>query len=902
MQGDNRDMAEDRPDPDQLLAQVQAEEARARRGRLRVFFGASAGVGKTYAMLEAALAAKAAGTDIVVGYVEPHGRRETERMLETLVSLPLQAVRYRGMVRQEFDLDAALRRSPDILLVDELAHSNLVDGEPPPRHAKRWQDITELRDAGINVWTTLNVQHLESLNDLIAQITGIRQRETIPDHVLDDADEIELIDLPPDDLLKRLQQGKVYVSEQVGTAGERFFRKSNLIALRELALRRTADRVDAAARAQGLPGSTSRAYLARDRLLVAIGPDAQAEQLVRTGKRMADALDAEWTVVYVETPALLRLSAVERDRRIDILRLAESLGADTVTLDGPTAATALMEYARTRGATRVLVGEPKRRGWQALLRPSTATELVRRAKGFDVMVVARQGEDTPRRGKPHLELAREVPWSRYGWAAAITAGCTGIAFLMDPTFSETNVAMIYVLGATIAGLRLGRGPGTLTAVASVAAFDFFFVPPRLTFQVSDAQYLITFLVMLAVTLIIGNLMANVRQQNRVAGARERRTALLYAMSRELAGTRGSDNMARVAVRHVAEVFDSSAVVLTPDSLGRLQYPAGRPVDSSFRGADLSVAQWVFDHGQRAGLGTDTLPAAPAVYLPLPGIQRTLGVLSVLPTNRRRVLLPEQRHLLETFAGQIAMAWERAALGDEAAASRVAAESESLRNTLLASISHDLRTPLAVIAGAASTLVRHGPALVPGVQQSLAQSIEKQALEMSSLLTNVLDLMRLQSGRVELRCDTHSVEDLVGTALHRLEPGLQGNAISIDLPEDLPSVNVDPVLVSQVLANLLDNATKYTPAGTPIRIAAVADAPMVRVVVEDDGPGLPPGDPQSLFEKFQRGRQESAVVGAGLGLAICRAIVSAHGGEITAGPGTRGGARFEFTLPVADTPS
>jgi two-component system sensor histidine kinase KdpD len=892
-------MADDRPDPDQLLAQVQAEEARARRGRLRVFFGAFAGVGKTYAMLEAALAARASGTDVVVGYVEPHGRRETERMLETLESLPPQAVRYRGMVRQEFDLDAALQRRPEILLVDELAHSNPVGGEPPPRHAKRWQDIAELCDAGINVWTTLNVQHLESLNDLIAQITGIRQRETIPDHVLDEADEIELIDLPPDDLLQRLQQGKVYLSEQVGTAVERFFRKPNLMALRELALRRTADRVDAAARAQGLPGSQSRAYLARDRLLVAIGPDAQAEQLVRTGKRIADALDAEWTAVYVETPALQRLSAADRDRRIDILRLAESLGADTVTLDGPTAATALMEYARTRGATRVLVGEPKRRGWQALFWPSTATELVKRAQGFDVMVVARQGGDGAGLAKSHLELSHEVPWTRYGWAAAITAGCTGIAFLMDPTFSETNVAMIYVLGAAIAGMRLGRGPGTFTAITSVAAFDFIFVPPRFSFQVSDAQYLITFLVMLAVTLTIGNLMANVRQQNRVAGARERRTALLYAMSRELAGTRGRDNMARVAVRHIAEVFDSSAVVLTPDSHGRLKYPGGSPLESSFHGADLSVAQWVFDHGQRAGLGTDTLPAAPAVYLPLAGTQRSLGVLCVLPTNRRRILLPEQRHLLETFAGQIALAWERAALGDEAAAARIAAESESLRNTLLASISHDLRTPLAVITGAASTLAHHGSALDPGTQLSLARSIEEQAHEMSNLISNVLDLMRLESGRIELRRDTHSVEDLVGTALHRLEPRLQSHPVAIDLPEDLPSVSVDPVLVSQVLANLLDNAAKYTPAGTPIRIAAVADAPMVRVVVEDEGPGLPPGDPRLLFEKFQRGREESAVVGAGLGLAICRAIVSAHGGEITAGPGSRGGARFEFTLPVAE---
>ena len=895
-------MSDDRPDPDQLLAQVQAEEARAKRGRLRVFFGASAGVGKTYAMLEAALAAKAAGTDVVVGYVEPHGRHETERLVETLECLPTRPVGYRGMMRQEFDLDAALARRPDILLVDELAHSNLVDGDPPPRHAKRWQDIEELRDAGVNVWTTLNIQHLESLNDLVAQITGVRQRETIPDRVLDEADEIELIDLPPEDLLQRLRQGKVYVSDQVGTAVERFFRKPNLIALRELALRRTADRVDASAREQGPPGSQSRAYLARDRLLVAIGPDDQAEQLVRTGKRLADAMDAEWTAVYVETPALQRLTAGERDRRIDILRMAESLGAGTVTLDGPTAASALIQYARTRGATRVLVGEPKRRGWRAMFRPSTATELVRHARGFDVLVVSRQGGEAAARPKPHPDLTREVHWARYAWGAAITAACSGIAFVMDPTFSETNVAMIYVLGATIAGLRLGRGPGTFTAIANVAAFDFFFVSPRLTFQVSDAQYLITFLVMLLVTLTIGNLMANVRQQNRVAGARERRTALLYAMSRELAGTRGIDAMARVAVNHVAEVFDSVAVVLTPDATGRLRCPAGDPLESSFRGADLSVAQWVFDHGERAGLGTDTLPAAPAIYLPLRGARKSLGVLGVLPSNRRRILLPEQRRLLETFAGQIALAMERAALGEEAASSRIAAEAESLRNTLLASISHDLRTPLAVITGAASTLVRHGATMDASAREAMAQSIEGQAHEMSNLISNVLDLMRLESGRIELLCDTHSVEDLVGTALNRLEPRLGDHPVEIDLPEDLPGVSVDPVLASQVLANLVDNAVKYTPAGTRIRISAVADAPMVRIVVEDEGPGLPAGDPRLLFDKFQRGREESAVVGAGLGLAICRAIVTAHGGDISAGSGARGGARFEFTLPAAETSS
>ena len=379
--------AESRPDPDQLLAHVKAEEARATRGRLRIFFGSSAGVGKTFSMLEAARAAKASGTDVVIGYLEPHGRVETERLAEGLDRLPPLPVAYRGIVRQEFNLDAALARRPAILLVDELAHSNITGGEPAPRHPKRWQDIEELLAAGINVWTTVNVQHLESLNDLVYQTTGVRQRETLPDKVFDEADDIELIDLPPDDLIARLRSGKVYIADEVATAVERFFRKQNLMALREIALRRVADRVEAAARALQ-PDRAATARIAGDRILVAVGPDAQAEQLVRAGKRMADALDAEWTVVYVETLRLLRLSEADRNRRIAVLRLAESLGAETVTLDGASAATALMEYAQTRRATRVIVGAPKRRGWRAWLRPSAATQLLHQARGFDVVVIA----------------------------------------------------------------------------------------------------------------------------------------------------------------------------------------------------------------------------------------------------------------------------------------------------------------------------------------------------------------------------------------------------------------------------------------------------------------------------------------------------------------------------------
>jgi two-component system sensor histidine kinase KdpD len=898
-------MAESRPDPDELLARVKADEVRARRGRLRIFFGATAGVGKTYSMLEAARNAAASGTEVVIGYIEPHGRIDTERLMEGLEKLPTFAVHYRDIVRQEFDLDAALKRKPAILLVDELAHSNVVGGEPAPRHPKRWQDIEELLDAGINVWTTVNVQHLESLNDIVAQITGVKQRETLPDRIFDEADEVELIDLPPDDLIARLHAGKIYVPGEVRTAVDRFFRRPNLLAMRELALRRTTDRVEASARAS--MDATSRGYLARDRVLVAVGPDAQAEQLVRAAKRIAAALDASWTAIYVETPGLRKLSDADRNRRIDVLRLAESLGAETVTLDGPSASAAIAEYARTRQATRVIVGSPKRRGWRAWLRPSTTHKLIAIADGFDVITVAHAERVQEHRRVAGAEVspkagasARSPEWKRYGWALGISAISTAIAFSIYPFLELVNLVMVYLLGVTVAGLRLGRGPSVLTSITSVLAFDFCFVPPRFTLAVADAQYLITFLVMLIVALVIATLMASVRQQTRVAGARERRTALLYAMSRELTAARGVDSMARVAVRHVAEVFQSQAVVLLPDASGKLGYPREPRLDGSFLTADLAVAQWVADHGRRAGLGSDTLPASLGAYLPLSSGERNFGVLAVLPGNPRRVLLPEQSHLLETFAGQIALALERVQLSEMAESARVAAEAEGFRNTLLASISHDLRTPLAVIAGAGSTLARKTPALDEGTRISLGQSIEGKARQMSELVSNVLDLLRLESGQVILRKDWQALDDLIGTALHRLEERLLAHPVEVNVADDLPEVRVDATLIVQVLYNLLDNAAKHTPPGTRIWISATVDGDFVRMVVDDEGPGLPHLDPTKLFDKFQRGNQEGPIVGVGLGLTICRAIVQAHGGTIEARHRASGGARFEFTLPLSET--
>jgi two-component system sensor histidine kinase KdpD len=890
-----------RPDPDRLLAAVQAAEARAGRGRLRIFFGACAGVGKTYAMLQFARAAEASRRDVVVGYLEPHGRPETESLLAGLEQLPPLVVQYRGISRPEFDLDGALARRPEVLLVDELAHSNLIDGEPRPRHAKRWQDVEELLDAGIDVWTTVNVQHLESLNDVVAGITGVRQQETIPDRLFDEADEVELIDLPADDLLDRLRQGKIYLPHQVGIAVERFFRKGNLIALRELALRRTADRVDAAARelVAGEPGS--RPWLARDRLIAAVGPGPHGEAIIRSAKRLADGLDAEWTVVYVETPALRRMSEVQRNRRIDLLRLAESLGAETVTLDGPTVVDALLEYTATRNVTRLVVGASGRTGWRRWLGQPLAVRLAAGARGFDVIVVNTAGSTTgaarPRTTPAETEVTTPPDWNRYGLALAATGVCTAVAFAMYPYFELVNLVMIYVLGSTLVGLRFGRGPAIAAAVANVIAFDWCFVPPRFSLDIKHFEYVVTFAVMLAVSLVIAQLMASVRQQTRVAGARERRTALLYAMGRELASARGSEQMVAVAIRHVAEAFASRVAVLLPDSRGRLRPPL--PVAGSPPGfdADLSIAQWVMDHGRDAGLGSVTLPGAPAVYVPLPGTRGPLGVLTVLPSNRRRVLLPEQRGLLDTFAGTIGLALERARLGEEAEVARVAAETEGVRNTLLASISHDLRTPLATIAAAASTLRDQGEQLGAGDRRMLAQSIETGARHMTDAITNVLDLSRLESGALKLQPAEHSLDDLIGAATVRLGSRLASHRLEVNLEPGLPPLGVDGNLLVRLLQNLLENAVIHTPPGSTITITGQATSAGQVIEVADNGPGLPAGDPERLFTKFQRGGEEGPLPGVGLGLAICRGIARLHGGSIVAERRAGGGAVFRVTLPA-----
>jgi two-component system, OmpR family, sensor histidine kinase KdpD len=900
---------ERRPSPDELLARVEREEREAKRGELRIFFGACAGVGKTYAMLSAAREQKAAGVDIVIGLVETHGRKETAGLLEGLEILPRRRFRHRGVELQEFDLDAALARRPALIVVDELAHTNA----PGSRRAKRWQDVDELVEAGIDVYTAMNVQHLESLNDVVGKITGVRVMETVPDKVFDAAHEIELVDLPPDELIARLNEGKVYMPEAAQSALSNFFRKGNLIALREMALRRTAERVDAQMRVYREDEGIRAPWPVAERILVCVGPGPYAEQVVRAGSRIAARAGAEWLAVYVETPRLERLAPDERDRILRALRLAEDLGGESITLGGGDVAQEVLAYARTRNATRIVVGRRSRRGWRAWLPLSAADHILNEATDLEVHVVGEEAGVAAQPARLLLERSREYlrlreaqrrqRWKGYAWGVVVVAACTAIAAIMHPFFGLANLIMVYLLGVLVVAMRFGRGPSVLSVILSVAAFDFGFVPPAGTFAVSDTEYLVTFGVMLAVGLVISNLTANVRARARIAAYRERRTAALYAMSRELAAAEELEDLVSIAVKHIVEVFECQAVILLPDAEGRIRWPAGPSQSGSLHGADLSVAQWVFDHREKAGLGTDTLPAAQAHYMPLAGAADVvIGVLVLLPANPRRLFVPEQMRLLDTFASQIALAIERVRFATQAHRSELDAQSERLRSALLASISHDLRTPLASIVGAASGLAEQGDAMPDAARTELARTIHDEAQRMIRLVENVLQMARLQAGKVQLNRQWQPLEEIVDGTIRSLGPALAGHKLEVRIPGNLPMVYVDGVLIGQVMANLLHNAAKYAPRDTAISVGAAVERDEVVVWVSDEGPGLPPGEEERVFDKFHRAAAESAQSGVGLGLTICQAIVQLHGGVISAENLPAGGALFRFTLPLTEAPS
>lgn len=878
-----------RPDPEKLLEQIQREERQSSRGKLKIFFGYVAGVGKTYAMLEAAQQQKAAGADIVVGYAETHGRAETDALLEGLESIPALEVDYRDIKLREFDLDAVLARRPEIVLVDELAHTNA----PGLRHAKRWQDVEELLDAGINVYSTLNVQHLESLNDVVREVTGVQVRETIPDSIFDEADSVEVIDLPPGELLERLSQGKIYVPTQAARALENFFQGANLGALREVTLRRTADRTHAHLEdARVAAADREQTWRISEMLLVCVGPSPTSAKVIRDSKRMAARANAHWIAAGVETTRR-PLSDAQRTRLLDNIKLAESLGAETVTLVGDNIADEIVSYARSRSVTRIVIGKSGQPRWRSIVTPNTVDQLLRLSGDIDIYVIQgyATGESPPAPKRPR------TPYVRYLYALALVIVAAAIAGLLQAAnMSEANRSMVFLPAVVLAAMWWGMGPGIFAAAASVLAFDFFFVPPRYTFVVQDAQYLLTLVVMLAVASLVGTLAARLRKQIQTSRARENRLEAMYSLSRTLSGTSGIHQLALASQQAVSAIFRVSSNIYLPD--GNILEPVLSSEKSQGLAHELAVATWCYEHRQMAGKGTDTLPNSRAVYVPLMTSQQIVGVLGVeFEGVQQAIASPDVRQLLESISTQIAIAIERDELAEQRRSAVLDARTERMRSSLLSSVSHDLRTPLAVIAGASSTLLEMGESNDSATRDGLMAEIYEESNRLSRLVENLLTMTRFESA-VAVDKQWFPLEDVVGSALGRLRDAVGARMIGKDIQVDLPLVPLDGVMIEQVLFNLLENALKYSPVDSPIDVSAKVDGDMVVVQVADRGPGLTPEESDLVFEKLYRGSAaKGADRGAGLGLAIAKAIIEVHGGKIwaTARPG--GGSVFFFSLPI-----
>ena len=890
-----------RPDPDALLRRLQAEEERGRRAKLKIFFGFAPGVGKTFRMLQVARELKAQGVDVVVGLVETHKRAETMAMLEGLEILPRRQLSHRGHVLEELDLDAALARKPALILVDELAHTN-VEGS---RHGKRWQDVIELLEAGCDVFTTVNVQHIESLNDVMAQITHVQVRETIPDSALERADEIELVDISPEQLLLRLKEGKVYLPDQAARAASHFFQRGNLLALRELALRQAAAHVESDVQEYREEHGVERTWATSERVLVSVGPAPASARLVRAARRMAAGLRAPWVAAFVEATGRPPLSDRDRERLEANLRLAESLGATVVRLTGVDVAGPLLAYARRHNVTRLIIGKPTHSRLLDRVRGSLLDKVVRASGDIDVHVISGDSaaEQTSDVGPASAVSAREPPLlvRPYFLALLLLAATTGIALFVRTLFPVPDIEMLYLLAVMIAASQLGRGPSLFVAALSVAAYDFFFVPPAHTFAVQDARYVLSFVMLFVVGLVLSALTGRLRRQEQDALAREERASALYSLARSLGALLDPSRAAEVVAHHAADVFEAAAAVLTPDADGALRVIGVFPQGTELGPTELGVAKWVFEHGRLAGLGTDTLPGSRAVCTPLRVGPESIGVLAISPRTGQ-ALQTDQRGFFEAFAQQAAFAFERARLAERAHKAALRARAEELRSSLLSAVSHDLRTPLASITGAATSL-RDDRQLSDLTRHELLASICDEAERLERLVANLLDMTRLESGGLSPQRDWVPLDELIGAALTRLEAKLGTRSIVTRIDADVPLLSVDPVLMQQVFVNLLENDAKYTPEGSTIELTGRRIDGSVCIDVSDRGPGVGV-DSERIFEKFFRRPQldlKARVAGAGLGLAICRGIVEAHGGTLSADNRPGGGAVFRIRLPVPTNP-
>jgi two-component system, OmpR family, sensor histidine kinase KdpD len=891
----NMKVEPERPSPGALLAAAAGEQ----RGRLRLFLGAAPGVGKTYAMLEAARAKKREGVDIVVGVAETHGRAETDALLNGLEVIPRRQIEYRERAFPEMDLDALLARRPDLALVDELAHSNV----PGSRHPKRYLDVEEILAAGIDVYTTLNIQHLESLNDAVAQITGIRVSETVPDRFVESAAEVEVVDITPEELLERLRQGKVYVPEQAESAVHNYFRRGNLTALRELALRRTAERVDAQMQAYMQERAIPGPWPAAESIMVCVSESPLSPHLVRAARRMADRRHAVWLAVYVETPHHYRLSEAERDRIAQALHLAEQLGGEAVTIPGQDVADDLMAYARKRNVTEVIVGKSIYPRWAELWRGSLVQEIIRKSDQIDVYVIT--GEEEAAK-KPQRVATVDRPAFSLGayLGGAVAVACSAVAArVIQALLSSADLAMAFLPAVLFSAVMWGRWPAILTAILSVLVYDFFFVLPFYTFTIASPEDILALIMFLTVAVLISNLTARIQAHADVLQRREKRTATLYALSQQLARAPGLDEVVQAIASQVSEVLGVKTAVLLP-ALSGLEVKASQPPGETLNSHEWAASMWVWQHNQPAGPGTETLPGSERMYIPLTTARGTLGVLGLRADGAGGGPSPDQRRLLQALADQAALAIERARLVQEMAEARSLAETERLRTALLSSISHDLRTPLSSITGAVTSLLSFGSGFDEAERKDLLLTIQEEAARLDHFVGNLLDMTRLESGALQLKREWVEIGDIIGSALARQEHQLSNHRVSVQIEPGLPLLWLDFVLMEQVFVNLLDNASRYSEAGTAIHVQAQRAGGTVTIDVADEGVGVPVRDLERIFDKFYRvQRGDRQVAGTGLGLSICRGLVEAHGGKIRARLSARGkGTVFTVAFPVQKSPT
>ena len=890
---DQRDPA--RPSPEALLEAAKREESRV--GKLRIFVGAAPGVGKTYAMLETARARERDGYDIVVGVVETHGRKETEALLDGLETIPRKRIDYKGRLLDEMDLDAIIARRPQIALVDELAHTNA----PGSRHPKRYLDVEEILNSGIDVYTTVNIQHIESLNDVVAQITRVRVRETVPDEIFDRAEAVELVDLTPSDLIQRLKEGKVYIPQQAERALEHFFSPANLTALRELALRRTAERVDeqllAEMQAKAIPGP----WAAGERFLVCISEDPRAAGLVRATKRLADRLHAPWTAIYIETGRSAQLSDEERDRIADTLRLAMNLGGETVTIPGGARRVAddVIAYARANNITQIVIGKSNRSRWFEILHGSVVHDLVRRAGSISVHVISGEELEGNRISKKTVRTAPQAldPWP-YILSVVAVAVSLGIAETVEPFFGLENVVLVFMTGIVAIAARFGLWPSILASVVASLCYNFFFLPPIYTFTIADPNNALAFFFFIVMAIIVSNVAARVREQAVTAMARARTTEALYAFSRKLAGVATLDDVLWATAYQIAMMLKVRVVLLLPEG-ETIAVAAGYPPEDVLDQADLAAAKWAWMNNRAAGRGSDTLPGAKRLFLPMRTGRGPVGVLGIDSDKAGPLLTPDERRLLDALSDQSALAIERVHLVEDMDRVKRTVETEHLRSALLTSISHDLKTPLAAILGSAGALRSMSGQLTDAQKEELVSTIVDESERLNRFIANLLDMTKLESGAIAPNSSLHSIGEVIGGALRRAEKILSRHKVALDIYRDLPLVKIDEVLFEQAIFNLLDNAAKYSARGSTIQINGRRDGDSVVLDIVDEGVGIPASDVERIFDKFYRVQKGDQVrPGTGLGLAIARGFIGAMQGTITASNRTdRSGAVLTIRLPV-----